>query len=95
MAELEKTDKSILVFLRDHWALVASIGYLYLSIMGMSQAYFFYQSFGINIFEFSELNDFALAAFKEPKTLLYGLASLLSYVVIKRRKANKLLKRTL
>ena len=50
MAELEKTDKSILVFLRDHWALVASIGYLYLSIMGMSQAYFFYQSFGINIF---------------------------------------------
>lgn len=95
MAELEKMDNSILVFLRDHWALVASIGYLYLSIMGMSQAYFFYQSFGINIFEFSELNDFALAAFKEPKTLLYGLASLLSYVVIKRRKANKLLKRTL
>ena len=50
MAELEKMDNSILVFLRDHWALVASIGYLYLSIMGMSQAYFFYQSFGINIF---------------------------------------------
>lgn len=76
MSEVKKTDeltKSILIFVRDHWALVASVGYLYLSIMGMSQAYFFYHSFGINIFEFSELNDFALAAFKEPKTLLYGL----------------------
>ncbi|HBC3537103.1 hypothetical protein P3656_15580 [Vibrio parahaemolyticus] len=89
----ESLTKNILVFVRDHWALVASVGYLYLSAMGMSQAYFFFNSFGINIFEFSELNDFALAAFKEPKTLLYGLgmvayvglASFLAQVLIKRR----------
>jgi len=93
----ENLTKSILVFMRDHWALVASIGYLYLSIMGMSQAYFFFHAFGINVFEFSELNDFALAAFKEPKTLLYGLgmvayvglASLMAQVFIKRREKRK------
>lgn len=93
----ENLTKNILVFMRDHWALVASTGYLYLSIMGMSQAYFFFHAFGINVFEFSELNDFALAAFKEPKTLLYGLgmvayvglASLMAQVLIKRREKRK------
>ena len=93
----ENLTKSILVFVRDHWALVASVGYLYLSVIGMSQAYFFFHAFGINVFEFSELNDFALAAFKEPKTLLYGLgmvayvsfASLMAQVFIKRREKRK------
>lgn len=93
----ENLTKNVLVFMRDHWALVASIGYLYLSIMGMSQAYFFFRAFGINVFEFSELNDFALAAFKEPRTLLYGLgmfayvglATLLAQVLIKKREKRK------
>ncbi|MEZ8695009.1 hypothetical protein AB6D15_22485 [Vibrio splendidus] len=93
----ESLTKSILIFMRDHWALVASVGYLYLSVMGMSQAYFFFKAFGINIFEFSELNDFALAAFKEPKTLIYGLgmvayvgaASLMAQYMIKRREKRR------
>jgi hypothetical protein len=93
----ESLTKSILVFMRDHWALVASTGYLYLSVIGMSQAYFFFHAFEINIFEFSELNDFALAAFKEPKTLLYGLgmvayvglAALMAQVLIKIREKRK------
>ena len=45
-----------------------------MSAIGMSQAYLFYNSFDINVFEYSELNDFALAAFKEPKIFLIGLA---------------------
>lgn len=84
--------KKTLIFMRDHWALVASLGYFYLSIMGMAQAYYFYHSFGVNVFEYSELNDFALAGFKEPKTLFYGL-SMVAYLAIVLLIAQRLFKR--
>lgn len=73
-----KKDEAIItqitIFIKDHWALVASLGYLYMSIFGMSQKFFFFNSFGINIFEYSEINDFLLSSFREPLTLIVGLA---------------------
>lgn len=72
--------KKLFELLIKNWALVASMGYLYLSIFGMSQAYFFYNAFNINIFEYSEINDFVLASLKEPLTLLFGLG-FISYLI--------------
>ncbi len=61
---------TILSFLKDHWALLASVGYLYLTVVGMALSWSLYQRYGINVFEFAELNDFLLASFREPLAFL-------------------------
>ena len=60
-------------YLREHWALAASLGYLYLTSLGMIQSGMLFSKYKINIFEFAEINDFLLAAFREPLPLLAGL----------------------
>ncbi|WP_020411179.1 hypothetical protein [Microbulbifer variabilis] len=59
-------------YLREHWALVASIGYLYLTSVGMVQSWTLFSRYDINIFEFAEINDFLLAAFRDPGILISG-----------------------
>ncbi|MCQ3831164.1 hypothetical protein HXX02_17155 [Microbulbifer elongatus] len=66
-------------YLREHWALAASLGYLYLTSIGMIQSGILFSRYEINIFEFSEINDFLLAAFREPVALIAGFA-VLGYV---------------
>ena len=50
------------------WA--APIVYVYVTIVGMFQSWFQFNAFGINVFEFSGLNDFLLAAFRKPLSFL-------------------------
>lgn len=68
-------------YLREHWALAASVGYLYLTTIGMIQSGMLFSKYEINIFEFAEINDFLLAAFREPISLLAGFG-VLAYVGI-------------
>ena len=55
---------------KDHWPWVTPLIYVYVSIVGMVDAWKHFGVFGINVFEFAEINDFILAAFREPKTFL-------------------------
>jgi len=73
-------EKSIIFYLREHWAFAVSLFYLYISLIGMTQAYFFFKHFGINIFEFSEVSDFALAAFRQPSTLFIALRTAAGFI---------------
>jgi len=59
-----------LPLLKENWAWAAPLIYIYVTIVGMVQAWFQFRAFGINVFEFSELNDFLLAAFREPLSFL-------------------------
>jgi len=62
--------KTVLDFLRENWPWVASLVYVYVTAIGMVQAWFQYRAFDLNVFEFSDLNDFLLAAFREPMSFL-------------------------
>jgi hypothetical protein len=62
--------KTVLDFLRENWPWVASLVYVYVTAIGMVQAWFQYRAFDLNVFEFSDLNDFLLAAFREPTSFL-------------------------
>ena len=63
----------ILEYLKNNWGLVASAGYIYLTIIGMVQSWVFFHPFGINVFEYSETNDFLLAAFRKPSSVIIGI----------------------
>ena len=66
----EPVTRDWLTVLQEHWGLAISIAYVYTSYTGMVISYFHFQNFGINVFEFAELNDFLLAAFRQPKSLV-------------------------
>mgnify|MGYP005817728503 CR=1 FL=1 len=95
---MSKSDNSgleqYLSYLIEHWAIAASIGYLYLTIIGMVQAGVLFSKYEINIFEFAEINDFLLAAFREPVALLTGLGLLLylgfAFTILYRRKGRNI-----
>jgi len=63
----------IITYLKNNWGLVASASYIYLTIIGMVQSWVFFHSFGINVFEYSETNDFLLAAFRKPSSVIIGI----------------------
>ncbi len=63
----------ILEYLKNNWGLVASASYIYLTIIGMVQSWVFFRPFGINVFEYSETNDFLLAAFRKPSSVIIGI----------------------
>ena len=66
---------NILRIVQQNWAWAAPLFYIYVTIVGMFQSWLYFNAFGINVFEFSELNDFLLAAFRQP--LAFGLLILL------------------
>jgi len=57
-------------YLLDNPTLALTLLYLYVTAVGMLYAAVLYGRFGINIFDYSEIPDFLLAAFKNPIVLL-------------------------
>ena len=68
-------------WLRDNWTWAASTGYLYVTYVGMLQSWTHFRTFNIDVFEFSELNDFLLAAFREPRSVMF-LGVLVLYAIV-------------
>ena len=77
---LEQEDKNPLegfktVFTNFEWGISLSVGgYLVLIFLGISYSFFYFMTFRINIFLFSEINDFLMAPLANPLVIL--LASL-------------------
>ena len=78
----ERWDK-IKGYLLDNPTLALTLLYLYVTAVGMLYAAVLYGRFGINIFDYSEIPDFLLAAFKNPIVLLVtGFQVVLFYAYI-------------
>lgn len=79
----EKKDNNkieILPVLKQHPAIFFTIAYIYITLIGIIYSFVLYNRFGINIFDYAELNDFLLAAFKDLYTI--GIIfSLLIYIL--------------
>ena len=77
---LEQEDKNPLegfktIFTNFEWGISLSVGgYLVLIFLGISYSFFYFMTFRINIFLFSEINDFLMAPLANPLVIL--LASL-------------------
>jgi hypothetical protein len=54
-----------------------TIGYLLIVVMGMMFEYRYYEEFGINIFEYSDILDFLLAPAKNLEVILFALSTLI------------------
>jgi hypothetical protein len=61
---------------------VLSVLYVYVTAVGMLHSATLYRNFGITIFDFSEIGDFLLAAFKKPLALLLGVLQAFLYGAI-------------
>ena len=61
---------------------VLSVLYVYVTAVGMLHSATLYRHFGITIFDFSEIGDFLLFAFKEPLALLVGVLQAFLYGAI-------------
>ena len=69
-------DKELNDFFKSHPALILTLLFIQISTVGMVYDYALLQQFGINVFQFAELNDFFLAAFKEPFVLIQSVLTL-------------------
>jgi hypothetical protein len=68
-------------FFLDNPTLTLTLLYLYVTAVGMLYSAVLYGRLGINIFDYSEIPDFLLAAFKNPIVLLVtGIQVVLSYL---------------
>jgi hypothetical protein len=67
--------------LLEHYPLVFSLLYGYVTVIGILYSYFLYRSFGINIFDYAVFGDFLLVAFGNPVALLAG-GLLLGFIVL-------------
>ncbi|WP_027362659.1 hypothetical protein [Desulfospira joergensenii] len=70
---MKEENKGFLSWLKDNWPWLAPVSYIYVTYVGMVQAYNLFKNFGLSIFEFAELNDFLLAAFQNPWFFLFVL----------------------
>lgn len=61
--------------LREHPGLVLTGSYLVVSAVGMLSSWTFYQRFGLNIFDFTQLSDFFLMPLRQPLAALAILAA--------------------
>jgi len=74
-----QTNKSsLLTLIRENWTWAAPALYVYVTGIGMALSWSRYKSFELNIFDFAELNDFLLAAFREP-IALFGVVLMIGY----------------
>jgi len=83
-------------WIHENWVWAAPLIYIYVTIVGMFESWFQFNAFGINVFEFSELNDFLLAAFREPLSFLailgiiaYGSSGILAQWILQKRLRQK------
>ena len=63
--------KKIALTAKDNWTWAAPLVYLYVTAIGMTQSWLHFNAFQINVFDFAEINDFLLAAFRAPISFLY------------------------
>ena len=69
-------------FAGQHPAMLLTLFYLLVSFLGLSFSWAFYAQFGIDYFDYAEIGDFILAAFREPVTFLLALSSLAIGIVL-------------
>jgi|GEM_PF-1969253 len=50
---------------------VLALGYVFLVIIGMINEFVFYQTFNVNIFQYSEIWDFLIAPFKRVQSIIF------------------------
>jgi len=60
----------------DHPALGLTLGYLLLSLLGLSFQWTLFRQFDVNFFLFAEVTDFLMGAFREPITFALSLSAL-------------------
>jgi hypothetical protein len=63
--------RRVLRYFLEHYTLVFSLLYGYVTVLGLIYATFLYRKFEINIFDYAEISDFLLAALRNP-VALYG-----------------------
>ena len=60
----------------DHPALGLTLGYLLLSLLGLSYQWALFRQFEVNFFNYAEVTDFLMGAFREPITFALSLTAL-------------------
>jgi len=76
--------------LRHHPALALTLGYLFLTAVGMTYEWMFFSSFNVLIFNFAEPSDFLLVAVREPVLLLFTVISVLVLVRVTNKHSKRL-----
>jgi hypothetical protein len=66
----------------NHATFASSLLYFYVTAMGLLYSAVLYGEFGINIFDYSEIGDFFLAAFKNPALGLVALQVFLGVAIV-------------
>jgi len=66
--------------LRHHPALALTLGYLFLTGVGMVYEWLFFKNFDLQIFNYAEPSDFLLVALREPLLLVFTVISVLVLV---------------
>jgi hypothetical protein len=64
-------------FFREHPAVVGSLLYVGITIVGVVYSWTLFKRFGINIFDYAETNDFLFAAFRDPAVFAISIGTLL------------------
>ena len=62
--------------LAEHPAIVMTVGYLVISLLGMSYEWVQFRFFSINFFHYADVADFLMGAFREPITFVLFLTAL-------------------
>lgn len=64
-------------FSETHPAMLLTLCYLVVSLIGIAFSWSFFARFGVDFFEYAEIGDFLLAAFREPVTFILALGAVL------------------
>lgn len=64
---------------------VATLGYLYLTVIGIAFTVFFFLEFGVPIAAYSEPTDYVVAGLREPLLFVYSVASIVFLKRLMRR----------
>src|SRR5215208_34417 len=67
--------------LHEHYAVVFPLLYGYFTVLGMFYSYFLYKRFGINIWDYAEIGDFLLAAFRNRAAFWAGVVLVMGLVM--------------
>jgi hypothetical protein len=62
--------------LTEHPALALTLGYLLISLLGLSYQWTLFRQFDVNFFLYAEVTDFLMGAFREPITFALSLSAL-------------------
>lgn len=65
----------LLAFAGNHPAMLLTLSYFVISFIGLGFSWSFFSHFNIDYFEYAEIGDFLLAAFREPVTFMFLLSA--------------------